>query len=121
MASSEAQRIQSLCQLIWGDGDYDLDLETDDRITYYVVVKKDYGTSFGPLLMMTGICHSEDHAWGELDRMLNTWAKQKLSGRPMTDDELLDIFGGPNGVEKPLLKKCLAMMKEINDKRPSCS
>jgi hypothetical protein len=46
--------------------------------------------------------------------MLGAWATQAHSGRPMTDDETLKIFGGPNGVNKPLLKQLLAKMKEKN-------
>lgn len=76
MSSNQGQRIQTNCQTIWGPGDYDVDVETDDWTSYYAVVKRDYGTSFGPPLTITGICHSEDHAWRELDRMLGAWATQ---------------------------------------------
>jgi hypothetical protein len=114
MSSIQGQRIQTNCQIIWGDGDYDIDVETDDWITYWAVVQKDYGTSFGAPLTMTGICRSKEHAWRELDRMLSAWAMQKQSGSPMTDDQRLDIFGGPNGVNKPILQKLIAKMKERN-------
>ncbi|KAI7977207.1 hypothetical protein EIK77_005412 [Talaromyces pinophilus] len=114
MSSIQWQRIQTYCQTIWGPGDYDIDVETDDWISYYAVVKRDYGTSFGSPLTITGICRSQDHAWRELDRMLGAWATQAQSGRPMTDDETLKIFGGPNGENKPLLKQFLTKMKEKN-------
>jgi hypothetical protein len=112
MSSTLFQRILASCETIWGKADYDLDLETDDWITYWAVVKKDLGTSFGPPLTMTGACDSEDHAWRELDRMLRIWAEQKRSGQPMTDDQSLEIFGGPNGRNKPILRQFNAKMNE---------
>ncbi|KAG4442225.1 hypothetical protein IFR05_002274 [Cadophora sp. M221] len=84
MTDAQGARIQANCKIIWGDGDYDLDLETDDWVEYACAVKRDYGTSFGPLLTMTGLCHSAEQAWGELDRMLGVWARQMQSGQPMT-------------------------------------
>jgi hypothetical protein len=44
MTSAEGQRIQTYCEIIWGKGDYDVDVETDDWETYYGVVKRDFGT-----------------------------------------------------------------------------
>ena len=43
------------------NGDYDIDIETDDWISYYAVVNKDFGHSFGPPLTITGTCNSESH------------------------------------------------------------
>lgn len=34
MASAQGQRIQASCEIIWGTGDYDIDIETDDWISY---------------------------------------------------------------------------------------
>lgn len=112
MASPQSQRIQASCVTIWGNGDYDIDIETDDCILYYAVVKKDFGDSFGPPLTITGICNSENHVWRELDRMLGLWARVVQSGQPMTEDQNLEIFGGPNGQNKPILREFMAMMSK---------
>ena len=64
--SPRGQRIQASCKIIWGDHYYDLDLETDDYEYYSVVVKKDFGDSFGPPLTMTPFCHGQEAAWTEL-------------------------------------------------------
>lgn len=63
MSSAQAKRVEINCKIIWGDAEYDLELETDDGVTYSYVVRKDFGTSFGPPLTMTGICNSETYAW----------------------------------------------------------
>jgi hypothetical protein len=99
------KRIEGLCEIIWGDCNYDLDLETDDWVTYTVAVRREFGTSFGPLLTMTGFCNSEDRAWNELERMLSLWAIQVQSGQPMTKARRLDIFSGPNGEHRNLLEQ----------------
>ena len=80
MTSAEWQRIQTYCGVIWGKGDYDIDVETDDWDTYYGVVKRDYGTEYGPPLTMTVMCKSTQQVWKELDRMLGAWARQTLTG-----------------------------------------
>ena len=84
--------------------DYELDVETD-FMTYSCFVRKDFGSHFGPPLTMTGVCNSEEQAWRELDRMLDVWARQVQSGQPMTQAQRLEIFGGPNGRDIPLLEK----------------
>ncbi|KAJ5882693.1 uncharacterized protein N7473_011127 [Penicillium subrubescens] len=112
MSSPQGQRIQASCVTIWGSGDYDIDVETDDWASYYAVVKKDFGSSFGPPLTITGICQSEVHAWSELDRMLGLWAKVIQSGEPMTEEQSLEIFGGPNGRNKPILRQFFAETKK---------
>ncbi|KAK5988886.1 hypothetical protein PT974_10383 [Cladobotryum mycophilum] len=106
------QRIQVYCQIIWGEGDYDLDNESDDYETHYVSVRKDFGTSFGPPLTTTGLCKSSDHAYRELERMLGLWAGQIQSGQPMTRELQLAIFGGPRGRHKALLSRFLDLKEE---------
>ncbi len=103
MCDEQGQRIQRNCGIIWGTGDYDLDVETDDWVNWNASVKRDY-MYYGPLLTMTSCCHSPEAAWNELDRMLSLWANQKHNGRPMTQEERLEIFGGPNGKMKPFLR-----------------
>jgi hypothetical protein len=106
MSSTRGQRIEANCKIIWGnDCEYDLDMETDDYVNYMCHVKKDFGVSFGPPLMITSLCRSSEAAWAELDRMLELWAKQIKRGTPMTKDEKLEVFGGPKGEHKKLLSE----------------
>jgi hypothetical protein len=85
-AEDQGKRIQANCKIIWGDDDYNIDIETDDWTSYLGYVKKDFGFSFGPLLAMTGFCSSREETWDELDRMLGVWAGQVRSGKPMIKD-----------------------------------
>lgn len=103
--SAQNERVQASCKIIWGEADYDFDLETDDWVTYAYVVRKDFGSRFGPPLTMTGICNSETHAWEELERMLSVWARQVQSGKPMTKSQSIEIFGGPNWRNSYILGK----------------
>ena len=57
--------------------------------------------------MMTSVCRSSEAAWAELDRMLELWATQVKRGTPMTRNEWLEIFGGPEGEDKMLLTKLM--------------
>jgi hypothetical protein len=103
MSSAQNQKVEANCKVIWGDGDFDYDLESEDGQCWYVV-KKDHGSFYGPPLTMTGCCDTPEKAWNELDRMLSKWAKQVQSGESMKKDEKLEIFGGPNGRNKNILK-----------------
>lgn len=85
MASDRSKRIEANCKNIWGDGDYDIDVETDDWTTYYGYIKRDFGLSYGPLLLMTAGCRSPDHVFAELDRMLD-WGLG-LTKRTANDNE----------------------------------
>lgn len=76
MAADRGQRIRNHCETIWGKADYDLEIETDDWVSYMVIARKDLGTSFGPPLAVTGLCNSKEQAWSELERMLGAWATQ---------------------------------------------
>lgn len=116
MTSPQSERIQASCVTIWGSSDYDVDIETDDWTSYYAVVKKDFGSSFGPPLTMTGMHNSEDQVWSELDRMLGLWARIVESGEPMTEEQDLEIFGGPNGRDKPILRQFFAEMRKYKAK-----
>jgi hypothetical protein len=79
MASARGQRIEANCKTIWGtDSVYDLSEETDDWINYICYVKKDFGTSFGPVLTLS-ICSSSEAAWNELDRKLDELAKHIIA------------------------------------------
>lgn len=90
MSAAEAQgeRIQANCKIIWGDSEYgyEIEVETDDWTIYQGYVKKDFGLSYGPLLIMTGFCSSDENTWKELDRMLDGMAKHKLS-KATADDK----------------------------------
>ena|SRR5277367_5268833 len=112
MTSAEGQRIQTYCEVIWGKGDYDVDVETDDWETYYGVVKRDFGTEFGPPLTITGICYSSQQVWKELDRMLGAWARQTQTRQVMTKEQILNIFGGPNGQNRVVLERFLVELEK---------
>ena len=104
----QGERIQANCRIIWGNDDYDLDISTDDWEWYSCSVQKDFGTELGPPLTMTGLCNSSEKAWAELDRMLDVWARQVQSGKPMTEEQQLEIFGGERGENRGILKKWFA-------------
>ncbi|KAH6988416.1 hypothetical protein EDB80DRAFT_730073 [Ilyonectria destructans] len=86
MSSARYQRIQANCAIIWGQGDYDIEIETDDRVDYQAFVRKDFGNEFGPPLAVTWLCKSSDHAWRELDRMLSGGATAKTKRQLITKD-----------------------------------
>ncbi|KAL2837124.1 hypothetical protein BJY01DRAFT_251639 [Aspergillus pseudoustus] len=92
------ERMHTNCEIIWGKGNYELEAEADDWETWWVLVRRDYGSSYGGPLTITEICSSEDSAWAELDRVLAAWAKQVQSGEPMatedSSDKRLEVFGG---------------------------
>lgn len=116
----QGRRITANCKIIWGnDCDYELDVETDDHIDYYCLVRKDYGDLFGPCLTMTGLCRSSDAAWNELDRMLGLWAMQVQRGTPMTRDENLEIFGGSRGQHKYLLNQIMDFEEKRKGAKPA--
>jgi hypothetical protein len=73
------------------------------------IVRRDFGTSLGPPLTMTGLCRSSDHAHRELNGMLGVWARQIRGGQPMTKDEKLEIFGGPNWQNNKTFEQLLAV------------
>src|SRR5271156_4866994 len=105
MSSAQGQRIEANCMIIWGnDCEYDLDIETDDYVNYMCYVKKDFGDSFGPPLMISSLCRSSEAAWAELDRMLELWAKQvkrgtpKVGGRSCVESCGIFCVTGPAGV-----------------------
>lgn len=102
--AAQGERIQASCRIIWGPGDYDIDVKTDDWVYYQAAVCQDFGTFFGVPLTMTGLCRSYEHARDELDRMLRVWARQTQTGLPMTKEKVLEIFGGPGGNNRGTLE-----------------
>jgi uncharacterized protein YajQ (UPF0234 family) len=112
MSSAQGKRIQANRKIIWGDSDYEFDVETEDSMKYWGFVKKDFGFFFGPPLTMTALCNSRENAWNELDRMLDVWARQGQSGEPMTKNQRLEIFGGPNGRNKAVLEMFMAELEK---------
>lgn len=82
-----SSKIDANCKIIWGaDTDYEIDIETDDHETWYCYVKRDLGTSFGPVLVAT-FSNSSKGAWGELERMLDIKASQKLSAASKSEGQ----------------------------------
>lgn len=56
--------------MIWSEGDYDIDIETNDDEWYYCCVKKDLGTELGPPLKTSKAAESSEQAWDELEKEL---------------------------------------------------
>jgi len=114
MPSTQVQRIEANCRIIWGNGsEYELDIETDDYVNYSCYVRRDFGTSFGPALMIAIAHGSSERALAELDRMLGLWVKYIERGTPMSKDERLEIFGGPRGKYKNLLSEVIDVYEKI--------
>lgn len=81
MSDTQGQRIHANCEIIWGKGDYDIDVEHDDWEFYQAFVRRYYGTSLGFPLLMTSIHNSEDRVWRELDEMLDMAARKHKPDR----------------------------------------
>ena len=73
---ARGQRIQDYCKAIWGDGYYELDVDTEDD-HYYGYIRKELEDSYGPMLLDSGRCGSIDEACNELERMLANECKAK--------------------------------------------
>ncbi|KAF2872893.1 hypothetical protein BDV95DRAFT_568259 [Massariosphaeria phaeospora] len=67
---------------------------------------------------MTSLCPSNEAAWTELDRRLDSWAKQVMRGTPMSKDERLDIFGGRKGKNKKVLSEFIDEVERREGKKP---
>ena len=67
--AARAQRIRDYCKAIWGDGYYDIDVESEGD-DHYGYIKKDLGDSYGPLLLDSERCGSVDEARDKLERIL---------------------------------------------------
>jgi hypothetical protein len=113
MSAEQGQRIQSNCRVLWGDEDYELDIETNDWMTYHCHVRKDFGSHFGPPLIMTGECNSSEKAGRELDRMLAAMAQQAKTREPMTKAQKLEVFGGPNGHNRKTVGAFLDLLDKL--------
>ena len=117
MSTNQGLRIQASCAIIWGASEYgyEVEVETDDYEWYYGQVQKDHGLSFGePLLFSTG-CRSSEEGWQELERMLALLAKQALSGKPMTHEDKLQIYGGKDGKHRALLNEFFDWEKRVEE------
>lgn len=103
--SLQAQRILTNCKKIWGaDKEFNIDLDCDGPWgDCQAFVREDGGLTLGPMLTMTNVCHGSKRAWNELDRMLRLWAQQVESGRPLSQEEALDIFSKPSGENRAVL------------------
>jgi hypothetical protein len=93
------RRMLSNCEAIWGKGDYDVDVETDDWEYYQgvVVEYRDYGNY---PKTMTGLFRSSEQAWDALDRELSTRARQ-LENRGRTTNS----SNGPNAQNTAILER----------------
>jgi hypothetical protein len=96
--------MQLYCKIIWGPGDlYEFEVQTDDWEFYYWTVEKTEDGRSRPL-SMTPHCRGKEAAWKELARMLRIWAIQAATGKPLTKEQRLAIFGGPRGEYRALLE-----------------
>ncbi|KAF2690123.1 hypothetical protein K458DRAFT_412948 [Lentithecium fluviatile CBS 122367] len=112
----QASRLLSNSKIIWGaEKDYDFEIETDDYLYYQCMVREDRGYEYGLPLLMTILCYGEEAAWNELDRMLRVWAGQVKSGREMSREEQLSIFGGKKGRYRGVLEQFMDL-KEKKEK-----
>jgi hypothetical protein len=107
MSSERGQHIEANCKIIWGDDDYDLEIDTDDYLNDTCSVKKDCGLSFGPPLTMIPLLPSSEAAWAELDRMLAFRAEHVKHGLPMSKGTKSDAFSGREHEHKDLFRGLL--------------
>jgi hypothetical protein len=80
---ARGERIEAYCKTIWGNDDYDLEIDNEENL-YYAWVRKDHGTHYGPLLTdscLSRPCHSADSACIELERMLAQMCKHVPSSK----------------------------------------
>lgn len=103
MSNNRGDRLQAYSKIIWGDGDYYFDQETDDFEYYICWVRR--GFISGKPLTGTVVCHGPDAAWRELERMLRLLTTCILSGQPITKKKRREIHGGPHGEYKKLLEE----------------
>ncbi|WPH02474.1 Hypothetical protein R9X50_00533800 [Acrodontium crateriforme] len=122
MSSDQCKRLEGYCKTIWGEGDdYEFDVETDDYEYYQIFVGREQDGRLCPLTA-TSVCCGEESAWRDLERMLQVWATQVETGKPMTKEQKLTIFGGPRGdlrdvielVDRVLAEKLLESMVDGN-------
>ena len=73
---ARGQRIQDYCKVIWGDGCYDIEVDTEDDY-YYGHIRKEFDDHYGPMLLDSGRCDSMDEACDVLERMLADECKSR--------------------------------------------
>lgn len=88
------------CEIIWGKGEYELDIEGDYDEGFVCSVHRVYNDGDERPLIMTRLCKSSKKAWKELKTMLDCLAEQKKSGKPMTKEQKPVVFGGSDGRSK---------------------
>ncbi|KAK7923764.1 hypothetical protein PG985_007835 [Apiospora marii] len=96
VAYERSKRIIANCEIIWGkDSVYDLGEEGNFGDDYFVFVREELGTEYGPLLMFAQETTS-DEAWNRLDRILSlkAWKTQTERGPPMVVSPL--SLAGPS-------------------------
>lgn len=78
MASTQWQRIQAYCKIIWGaDRDFDIEEEEVGDGTYFIFVREDRGTSYGNTLITVGCIRGHARVWNGLEKQLAELAKAK--------------------------------------------
>ncbi|KAL4904794.1 hypothetical protein BDW74DRAFT_178369 [Aspergillus multicolor] len=104
--------VEKGCHKLWGPGTYDIDVETDDWESFSALIRREHDNELGMPLIMTMLCRSEDAALAELDRMLRLMVQQEESGEEMTVDETLEIFAGPRGEYRGVLRQFIEMGRQ---------
>jgi hypothetical protein len=80
------ERIEANCKIIWGDKDYDFEVEGGDMFSqsdpgFQIFVREDRGTSWGHFLTATPLYRNQETCWSELDRVLKLDAEEVLKKR----------------------------------------
>lgn len=73
---ARGQRIQDYCKAIWGDGYYDVEVDTEDD-DHYGYIRKEFDDFYGPMLLDSGRCGSIDEACEKLERLLANECKAR--------------------------------------------
>lgn len=71
MSSSESEKIQANCRIIWGPGLYDIEIEHENFECWMIFVREDHGTYFGDPLLVTMPRDSLERAKSDLNGILN--------------------------------------------------
>ncbi|KAF1985737.1 hypothetical protein K402DRAFT_464073 [Aulographum hederae CBS 113979] len=96
---SRCERMEANCRILWGPGEYVIDLEYEDATAFYpyeswsTMVRRDFGDNFGlPLTMTPRTYRTAEAAWTELDRVLEGSARDAKRRPPVSEEEQRKII-----------------------------
>jgi len=107
-ATTRGDRIQAYCTLIWGESEYgyDIPVETDDYVNYQTFIRKDFGLSYGDILMASDpSCGSANEAYAELESKLAFRCKHNSGGQSLSREEYQSRQRGEMGENAPFAEK----------------